>query len=102
MADAPLDVVTGAFGYTGRYIAGELIARGGRVRALTNSLDRDNPFGGAIEVHPLNFEDPVSLVESLPGAYALYNTYWVRYEHKKGSADFGYAKAVENSRILFD
>jgi NADH dehydrogenase len=102
MADAPLNVVTGAFGYTGRYIAAELIARGGRVRTLTNSLDRDNPFGDAIEVRPLHFEDPASLVESLRGAYAFHNTYWVRYDHKKGSADFGYAKAVENSRILFD
>jgi uncharacterized protein YbjT (DUF2867 family) len=32
---APLDVVTGAFSYTGRHIAEELIARGRRVRTLT-------------------------------------------------------------------
>jgi NADH dehydrogenase len=102
MTGAPVNVVTGAFGYTGRYIAAELLARGGRVRTLTNSLDRDNPFGDAVEVHPLHFEDPASLVESMRDAYALYNTYWVRYDHKRGSADFGYAKAVENTRILFD
>ncbi|MDP3984093.1 MAG: NAD(P)H-binding protein, partial [Acidimicrobiia bacterium] len=102
MTDAPLHVVTGAFGYTGRYVARELLARGGRVRTLTNSLNRGNPFGEAIEVHPIGFDDPAALVESLRGAYALHNTYWVRYDHKKGSSDFGYAKAVANSRVLFD
>ncbi len=102
MTDAPLHVVTGAFGYTGRYIARELLARGARVRTLTNSLDRGNPFGDAIEVHPIDFDDPTALVESLQGVYALHNTYWVRYDHKKGSTDFGYTRAVENTRILFD
>jgi hypothetical protein len=102
VTDAPLHVVTGAFGYTGRYIARELLASGARVRTLTNSLDRGNPFGDAIEVHPINFDDPAALVESLRGAYAFHNTYWVRYDHKRGSTDFGYTTAVENSRVLFD
>ncbi|MDF1598080.1 MAG: NAD(P)H-binding protein [Acidimicrobiia bacterium] len=102
MTEAPLHVVTGAFGYTGRYVARELLARGARVRTLTNSLDRGNPFGDTVEVHPIDFDDPAALVESLDGAYALHNTYWVRYDHTKGSTDFGYTKAVENSRVLFD
>jgi NADH dehydrogenase len=102
VTEAPLHVVTGAFGYTGRYIARELLARGARVRTLTNSLDRGNPFGDTVEVHPIDFDDPAALVESLDGAYALHNTYWVRYDHTKGSTDFGYTKAVENSRVLFD
>src|SRR5665811_612383 len=99
---APLHVVTGAFGYTGRYIATELLARGARVRTLTNSLDRGDPFGDAVEVHPIDFHNPGALVNSLQGAYAFHNTYWVRYDYKKGSADFDYATAVENSRVLFD
>lgn len=102
VTDAPLHVVTGAFGYSGRYIARELLARGARVRTLTNSLDRSNPFGDAIEVHPIDFEDRAALVKSLRGAFALHNTYWVRYDHQKGSTDFGYAKAVANTRVLFD
>ncbi len=102
VTDVPLHVVTGAFGYTGRYIATELLARGKRVRTLTNSLDRGNPFGDTIEIHPIHFNDPAALVESMRGAYALYNTYWVRYDHKKGAADFGYVKAVKNSRLLFE
>lgn len=73
-----LHVVTGAFGYTGRYIAKNLLRRGLRVRTLTNSLHRENPFGDAVEVHPIDFDDPERLVESLRDAAALYNTYWVR------------------------
>lgn len=102
MTHAPLHVVTGAFGYTGKYIARELLATGARVRTLTNSLHRGNPFGDTIEVQPIDFQDPDAIVESLRGAYAVHNTYWVRYDHKKGSADFGYTKAVENTRVLFD
>ena len=102
MTDTPLHVVTGAFGYSGKYITAELLARGARVRTLTNSSHRDNPFGDEIEVHPVDFNDREALVESMRGAYAFHNTYWVRYNHKKGSTDFGYDEAVKNNRILFD
>ena len=44
------DVVTGAFGYTGKYVARRLLAAGRKVRTLTNHPDRPNPFGGQIEV----------------------------------------------------
>ena len=97
-----MHVVTGAFGYTGRYIAHELLRRGERVRTLSNSVSRGNPFGDAIEIHPLDFSKPETLTESLRGADVLHNTYWVRYDYKDGSADFGYAQAVANTRILFD
>lgn len=72
---APLHVVTGALGYTGRSLTEQLLARGVRVRTLTNSPDRPNPFGDRIEVHPLAFDDPGRLEQSLRGAAVLYNTY---------------------------
>lgn len=97
-----LHVVTGAFGYTGRYIAKNLLRRGLRVRTLTNSLHRENPFGDAVEVHPIDFDDPERLVESLRDAAALYNTYWVRYDYRSGTRAFGYDRAVANTRTLFD
>ena len=50
-----LHVVTGALGYTGRAVAERLLARGERVRTLTNSPGRPNPFGAALEVRPLAF-----------------------------------------------
>ena len=92
-------VVTGAFGYSGRWITKELISRGKTVRTLTNAVGRDDPFDGRVEVHPLDFEDHSSLVNSLYGADVLYNTYWVRYKDVKG----GYAHdlAVKNIKKLF-
>jgi NADH dehydrogenase len=97
-----LHVVTGAFGYTGRHIAADLLSRGHRVRTLTNAKDRPDPFGGAIDVRPLRFDRPDELRESLAGAAALYNTYWVRYDHGRGARAFGYDAAVSNTRVLIE
>ena len=60
-----LHVVTGAFGFSGKYIARRLLDAGCRVRTLTNSPRRKNPFGDAVEVHPFNFDDAAQLTESL-------------------------------------
>ena len=89
-----LDVVTGAFSYTGRHIARRLLVDGRRVRTLTR---RRNP-ASALEQAPLQFSDRHALVESLRGADTLYNTYWIRFEH----GDSTFAGAVENTRRLFD
>lgn len=66
--EAPLHVVTGAFGYSGRWIAKRLLDEGVRVRTLTNAVGRDDPFDGAVEVHAIDFEDHHALVDSLRGA----------------------------------
>jgi uncharacterized protein YbjT (DUF2867 family) len=95
--DAPIHVVTGAFGYSGQYIARRLLDTGCTVRTLTNSPDRENPFGGRIAAVGYHFDDPARLVESLRGAAVLYNTYWVRFNH----ATFTHASAVENTLALF-
>jgi len=91
-----LHIVTGAFGYTGKYITARLLKEGARVRTLTNSLNRANPFGGAVEAQPFNFDAPEKLVESLRGATVLYNNYWVRFNYK----DFDHSKAVQNTLTL--
>jgi NADH dehydrogenase len=92
-----LHVVTGAFGFSGQYIARRLLDAGCRVRTLTNSPRRKNPFGEAIEVQPLDFNDAEQLTESLRGAKTLYNTYWVRFNHHA----FQHASAIENTLKLF-
>jgi NADH dehydrogenase len=91
-----LDVVTGAFSYSGAAISRALLASGRRVRTLTGHPERG---GGQddIEVRALDFDDPAGLAESLAGATTLYNTYWVRFAH--GRVD--HALAVENSKTLF-
>jgi len=93
-----IHVVTGAFGYSGKYIAKRLIDSGYSVRTLTNSVNRFNPFGDKVEVYPFNFDSHEKLTESLKGADVLYNTYWVRFNH----SNFKHASAVENTLRLFD
>jgi len=65
MAEA-LHVVTGAFGYSGRWIAHRLLEKGVRVRTLTNAVGRDCPFDGRVEVHPNDFENHEALVVKPP------------------------------------
>ena len=97
-AGAGLCVVTGAFGYSGKYITRRLLAAGRRVRTLTNSPQRPNPFGTTVEAHPYNFDRPDDLERSLRGAEVLFNTYWVRFDH----TDFTHTQAVRNSLRLFE
>jgi len=90
--------VTGALGYSGSYIARRLLGEGRGVRTLTNSRRRRNPFGSRIDIHPLAFHQPDRLVDSLRGAGVLYNTYWVRFNHRS----FSHGEAVANTLALFD
>jgi NADH dehydrogenase len=89
--------VTGAFGYSGRYIAERLLAAGQGVVTLTNSWQRANPFGGRVTAVPFRFDEPHTLRESLRGVDALANTYWVRFDHRL----FTHEQAVANTRVLF-
>jgi uncharacterized protein YbjT (DUF2867 family) len=89
--------VTGAFGYSGRYITKRLLAAGHEVITLTNSLQRPNPFGEQVKAFPFHFEEPHKLRGSLRGVHTLVNTYWVRFDHRL----FTHAQAVANTRILF-
>jgi uncharacterized protein YbjT (DUF2867 family) len=90
-----MDVVTGAYGYTGRYVGRRLLEGGRRVRTLT--ANPDAPASGEIDVRPFSFDDPPRLVESLRGVETLYNTYWVRFAH----GGVTYERAVANTRALF-
>ena len=98
MTKAEIHVVTGAFGYSGKYIAQRLLDAGYEVRTLTNSPNRPNPFGGSVKVYPFNFDNIPKLIDSLRGASVLYNTYWVRFNHP----NFTHSAAVENTFKLFN
>ena len=90
--------VTGAYGYSGKYIAKRLLDLGHDVITLTNSPDREHPFGDRIKPHPFNFDNPEELTQSLRGVEVLYITYWVRFNHKL----FKHTDAVRNTERLFD
>jgi NADH dehydrogenase len=98
MINRTIHAVTGAFGYSGRYIAARLLAEGRDVITLTNSTPRDNPFGNRLRAFPLSFDAPDKLAQSLAGVDVLYNTYWVRFNHPP----FSHAQAVRNTLALFE
>lgn len=87
--------VTGALGYSGRYVAAEARSRGHEVLALTNSPERANPL--SLPVRPLTWNDAAALEDALRGCDVLVNTYWVRFNYKT----FTHERAVANSKILF-
>ena len=98
MSDTKTHAVTGAFGYSGKYITQRLLDRGETVITLTNSLSRANPFGNRIKAFPFDFERPDLMAEHLQGVSVLYNTYWVRFNHGL----FKHADAVQNTLRLFE
>jgi NADH dehydrogenase len=98
MNELKTHAVTGAFGYSGKYIARRLLDKGKNVITLTNSLHRPNPFGKKVQAYPFHFDNPDKLVEILRGVSVLYNTYWVRFNHKM----FTHAETVKNTVTLFN
>jgi NADH dehydrogenase len=96
LSDRSVDVVTGAFSYSGAAIARELGRVGRTVRTLTGHPGRA-PADSGIDVRPLDFDDISGLTSALGGATTLYNTYWVRFPHGEDDHD----RAVANSRTLF-
>ena len=100
MSAPELAAVTGAFGYTGRYIARRLLDTGRPVLTITGRPEvqgsRRDPFGGQVPAFPFNFHQPDALAETLQGVDTLFNTFWVRFD----SGDVTFDRAVANSRTL--
>jgi len=93
-----MDLVTGSFGYIGRYITQKLISSGKQVKTITTHPDKPNPFGSDVKAYPYNFDNPELLTSILKGCDTLFNTYWVRFNY--GTSSF--EKALKNTKILFD
>lgn len=100
MSTPGISAVTGAFGFTGRFIAQRLLDSGQPVRTLTRRPrlqgSATDPFHGQVQALPMDFDRPEALAESLRGVSTLYNTYWVRF----ASGEITFDRAVENSRAL--
>ncbi len=93
-----LYAVTGAFGFSGKYIARRLLDAGHKIVSLASHPDRPNPFGDRVTVVRADFDNPASLAAAMSGARVLFNTYWIRFE--RGTSTF--ARAIENTRLLLE
>ncbi|HKV59408.1 MAG TPA: NAD(P)H-binding protein [Ktedonobacteraceae bacterium] len=96
MSTPEINVITGAFGYTGKYITRRLLTMGKEVRTLTGHPDNANPFGERVRVYPFNFDNFAELVKSFQGATTFYNTYWIRFSHGTNT----FEGAVKNTQTL--
>lgn len=96
MSEPRFNVVTGAFGYIGKYITRRLLKMGERVKTLTGYLNRPNPLGDKVVAAPFNFDNPAELTRILEGTSTLYNTYWVRFPH----GQMTFQKAIQNTLTM--
>ena len=94
---ATADVVTGAFSYTGSFIARRLLAAGHQVRTLTNNPNPPSDLREKVASARLDFDDADGLMRFMRGADTLYNTYWI---HSNYGSD-AFAGAVQRSKTLF-
>jgi NADH dehydrogenase len=93
----PLDLVTGAFSYSGSYIAQRLLDAGHQVRTLSFHPDRPHRLQARVQAFPYRFDEPTALARCLEGVSTLYNTYWVRFDHGQTS----FEDAIQHSHALF-
>ena len=85
--DTGLDLVTGAFSYSGAHIAKRLLEDGRRRQdAHLSSRPAIIRCASACRRLAYRFDDPIALARALEGVTTLYNTYWVRFDH--GTATF--------------
>ena len=67
------------------------------MRTLTRNLARENPFGRRVSAHHLDFSDPDGLRRSMEWANVLYNTYWIRVNHKGRT----HQQCLEQTKVMF-
>jgi uncharacterized protein YbjT (DUF2867 family) len=90
-----MHVVTGAFSYTGSYVAGELLSSGASVKTLSRAPDPAHPLSPKVAFGLLRF-DEAALAAELRGVDTLYNTYWVRFEARGVT----WESVLANTRVL--
>ncbi len=90
-----MNVVTGVFSFTGRYIAERLLAEGEPVKTLSRKPDPGHPLSDRVSFGPLQFDED-ELTKELRGAETLFNTYWIRFPR----GDVTWDTVLENTRVI--
>jgi uncharacterized protein YbjT (DUF2867 family) len=90
-----LDAVTGAFSFTGRAIARQLLAEGREVVTLVRR-PAPSDADSRIRTAPMAFDDPAALATAFAGVDTFYNTYWIRFERGETTFD----EVIRRSRLL--
>ena len=91
------NLITGAFSFSGRFIAEEALKTGEQVATLTGHPDSKSPFYDKIKIIPYTFGNFNLMVENFKGVDTFYNSYWIRFPH----GDMTWKRAIINSYNLF-
>lgn len=89
------DLITGATGYSGSYVAQRLQDQGRSIRTLTRD---PAAVSGAVEAFAYRFDQPDRMGPAFEGVDTFYNTYWVRFARGSLCHD----DAVRNSLALIE
>ena len=91
------NLITGAFSFSGRFIAEELLKTGEKVETLTGHPKSNYPYFNKITIKQFNFENFEVMVENFRGVDTFYNSYWIRFPYGTTS----WRDAILNSKKLF-
>ena len=97
--------ITGAWSYSGRYVARHLLDQGFEVLSLTNRpVSEPDPFRGVVKRVPFDFS-PGVMEKALEGVDVLASAYWSRHNRAPVGHRgpwLSHAGAVERSRQLVE
>ncbi len=88
--------VTGAYGFSGKYMARRLLDQRHEVITLTNSPNRSNPFGETIKAFLYSFSDPKALENSLRGVGRIVHISITNPDRKSGLPYFSGKAEMED------
>lgn len=91
------NLITGAFSFSGKFIAQELINIGEKVITITGHPDYNSPYFGEVDIKSYEFNNFRALVNNFKGIDTFYNSYWIRFPYKETS----WRDAIINSYKLF-
>ncbi len=90
--------VTGAYGFSGKYIAEKFLSHGYELITLTSHPKTFSSGAPQIKALPFDFSNVSQMKSYLEGCDVFINTYWVRFAYRQITFD----QAVRNSFALID
>ncbi len=91
------NLITGAFSFSGRYIAEALLETGETIETVTGHPKPDTPYYDKITIKKYSFDNFDLMVENFKGVDTFYNSYWIRFPHNGTT----WRDAIINSYRLF-
>jgi dihydroflavonol-4-reductase len=101
LEETPITLVTGATGFTGRYLVRSLVSAGQRVRAVVRSSSRARELlPPEVELLQGNLADPELAARAMPGVQTVYHLAAVYREAKHTDLHYREVNVAASRRLL--